>query len=205
MTAFTTIIETDIDPRSPITSALLVALRDNPLAISDGGATAPRIQAAALDQGSGVQAVTAATVRDQAATDEKFALGSVTAATLATDVSSKMVTNGYSHNHDGGDGAVIPYTGIQDGIGFVGGDVDKSSGTVGSLYMPNNTGWVADAPGWYNFATSGSGVRLRLNFSGVWVESGSPLRMGFLWSDGVNVTLAARNGAVTLEWQRMLT
>lgn len=43
MTGFTTIPDADIDADSPITTALMTALRDNPKAIQEGDPSAPRI------------------------------------------------------------------------------------------------------------------------------------------------------------------
>jgi hypothetical protein len=45
--AWTTIPNADIDQDSPITQTLMTALRDNPIAIANGDAGAPRIQAIA--------------------------------------------------------------------------------------------------------------------------------------------------------------
>ena len=49
MTTYTTVPNSDIDQDSPVTVALTTALRDNPLAIQEGDASAPKIQYAALD------------------------------------------------------------------------------------------------------------------------------------------------------------
>jgi len=49
MTTYTTITNAEIDQDSPITQPLLTALRDNPVAITEGSAGAPKVQAAALD------------------------------------------------------------------------------------------------------------------------------------------------------------
>ena len=45
MTAYVTIPDSDVDPESPITTALMTALRDNPLAIAERDATAPLVLA----------------------------------------------------------------------------------------------------------------------------------------------------------------
>lgn len=52
MTAYTAILASDIDPESPITSALMTSMRDNPIAITEGAAGAPRIQSAAFAAGA---------------------------------------------------------------------------------------------------------------------------------------------------------
>lgn len=43
MAAYTTITDTQVDPEAPITSELMTALRDNPIAIAEGATGAPRI------------------------------------------------------------------------------------------------------------------------------------------------------------------
>lgn len=48
MSTFTVIPDTDLDANSPITENIMLALRDNPLAIQQGDASAPRIQKEAL-------------------------------------------------------------------------------------------------------------------------------------------------------------
>lgn len=49
MTAYVAIPNGDIDQDSPVTQELLTALRDNPLAIAEGDASAPKIMPPALD------------------------------------------------------------------------------------------------------------------------------------------------------------
>lgn len=43
MAQYTTITDTQVDPEAPITSELMTALRDNPIAIAEGASGAPRI------------------------------------------------------------------------------------------------------------------------------------------------------------------
>lgn len=52
MTTYTSIPNTDIDQDSPVTQPLMTALRDNPIAITEGSSGAPRIVAAAIEGGS---------------------------------------------------------------------------------------------------------------------------------------------------------
>ena len=52
MTTYTTLSDADLAIDKPITQAKLRALRDNPLAISEGDATAPDIAGAAIADGS---------------------------------------------------------------------------------------------------------------------------------------------------------
>lgn len=48
MTDYTTILDTQVDPEAPITSELMTALRDNPIAITEGASGAPQVQRAAI-------------------------------------------------------------------------------------------------------------------------------------------------------------
>jgi hypothetical protein len=48
MATFTTIPDTDLDADSPITENLMLALRDNPLAIAQGDVSAPKIALSSL-------------------------------------------------------------------------------------------------------------------------------------------------------------
>ena len=48
MTDYTTITDTQVDPEAPITSELMSALRDNPIAITEGASGAPQVQRAAI-------------------------------------------------------------------------------------------------------------------------------------------------------------
>lgn len=43
MTDYTSIANSQIDPKAPVTSELMTALRDNPIAIAEGAAGAPKI------------------------------------------------------------------------------------------------------------------------------------------------------------------
>lgn len=52
MTTYTAIPGTDIDTDSPITESLMTKLRDNPIAITEGSTSAPKIQTAAYATGS---------------------------------------------------------------------------------------------------------------------------------------------------------
>jgi len=49
MTTYTTIPNSDIDQDSPVTQPLMTALRDNPIAITEGSSGAPRIANAAFN------------------------------------------------------------------------------------------------------------------------------------------------------------
>ena len=57
MTTYVTITDAQVDPEAPITSELMSALRDNPIAIAEGDASAPKIAYAAIsDALTGVSA-----------------------------------------------------------------------------------------------------------------------------------------------------
>lgn len=56
MADYNAILNAEIEPEKPVTTSLMNRLRDNPIAISEGAAGAPRIQTAAIANG----AVTAA-------------------------------------------------------------------------------------------------------------------------------------------------
>lgn len=49
MADWKTIPDTDVDPDAPVTSELMYALRDNPVAIAEGATGAPRVMGVALD------------------------------------------------------------------------------------------------------------------------------------------------------------
>lgn len=49
MTTYTVITNGEIDQDSPVTQALMTAVRDNPIAITEGASGAPRIEFAALN------------------------------------------------------------------------------------------------------------------------------------------------------------
>lgn len=58
MVDWTAISDTQVDPNAPITSELMTALRDNPIALAEGAAGATRITDAALDTGAATTAGT---------------------------------------------------------------------------------------------------------------------------------------------------
>lgn len=49
MADWKTIPDTDVDPDAPVTSELMYALRDNPVAIAEGAVGAPRVMGVSLD------------------------------------------------------------------------------------------------------------------------------------------------------------
>lgn len=61
MTAYTTIAPGDVDAESPLTTALMTALRDNPIAITEGAAGAPRIKQGALATATASGSITSPT------------------------------------------------------------------------------------------------------------------------------------------------
>ena len=58
MADWTTISDTQVDPNAPLTSELMTALRDNPIAIAQGASGATRITDAALATGAATTAGT---------------------------------------------------------------------------------------------------------------------------------------------------
>lgn len=52
MTGYNTILDTEIDPDSPITTTLIARLRDNPIALAEGSPGAPKVQQAAISPGA---------------------------------------------------------------------------------------------------------------------------------------------------------
>lgn len=88
MTAYVTIPNSDVDPESPITTSLMVALRDNPTAITEKAVGAPvlatdyvvagMIAALAVEEGDiALEAVITASINDLAVTEAKLAASSV--------------------------------------------------------------------------------------------------------------------------------
>lgn len=69
MADWTTIPDANLQPGEPLTSELMLALRDNPAAIADGATGAPRVQIEALAAGVGVwRAVQEANITTAAST-----------------------------------------------------------------------------------------------------------------------------------------
>lgn len=58
MTSYVAIANGEIDQDSPVTQALMTALRDNPIAITEGAVGAPRIVLSAIRDGLGTAAGT---------------------------------------------------------------------------------------------------------------------------------------------------
>jgi hypothetical protein len=112
MTIFTTIASTEVDAESPIVYSLKKRLRDNPLAIAEGAAGAPRFQTAALNQVASAQAVATANIRNADITTAKIGALAVSLAKVSAAISAGLVTNGSSHDHAGGDGGQVNTTSI---------------------------------------------------------------------------------------------
>lgn len=73
MTTFAAIADSDVDPESPGTTTLFTRLRDNPLAIQEGDATAPKLQTAAYATASVDQAAIGPNVVGQSEIKESSA------------------------------------------------------------------------------------------------------------------------------------
>ena len=61
MTTYRSIDPDELDHKSPVTEPLMVALADNPTAIAEGAAGAPRIRAGALDTSEATASVAVGT------------------------------------------------------------------------------------------------------------------------------------------------
>jgi hypothetical protein len=112
MATFTTIPDTDLDADSPITENLMLALRDNPLAIAQGDASAPRVQKEAL----GALSVGAYLLKT----------------TMSTQGTLTATSTGVIGNTD--------YTNVPSGrymIAFAGAVQDSTTGTIGVQFYIN--------------------------------------------------------------------
>ena len=83
--AYVNIPSSDYDPESPGSTSLFSAIINNFDGLAAGDAGAPKVQATALEQGAGSQAVITAALRDLAVTEPKIAAGAVTEGKLGTD------------------------------------------------------------------------------------------------------------------------
>jgi len=89
MTDYNNIPQADIDTDSPIDESLLERMRDNPIAITEGAAGAPKIQTAAIQDGAVTSpkipalAILTGKLADLAVTAGKIAAGAVTNAKIA--------------------------------------------------------------------------------------------------------------------------
>ena len=107
MTTYTAIPDADIDTDSPLTESLFTLIRDNPIAITEGSTGAPKIQTAALEQAGGSEAVTTATIRQNAVTQNEINASAVgrsecktgtqsLSGVLATSSTTDIVLHAYS-------------------------------------------------------------------------------------------------------------
>lgn len=87
--AWVSISNTAIDQDSPITVSLMTALRDNPAAIANGDAGAPRIQNAALATNS----VTSVKIASGAVTNSEIAVGAVQQSSISTSIGEVSQTS----------------------------------------------------------------------------------------------------------------
>ena len=78
MTTWTNI--TDLEPSKPVVTGKMTALRDNPIAITEGAAGAPKVQTAAINDG----AVTSAKIATGAVGSDEIATGAVGSSEIAT-------------------------------------------------------------------------------------------------------------------------
>ena len=138
MATFTTIPDTDLDANSPITEPMMLALRDNPVAIASGDATAPKIQTAAIQD----SAISTSKIATNAITNDKMTDNSIGNAELKKSFLAEsfwsISTGGYY---------VVPA-----GYYFV----------EGNMQIFVNSTWVATGSG---FIMS-DGVKVRIDNSG---------------------------------------
>jgi hypothetical protein len=114
-------------------------------------------------------AVTTAKIKDEAVSESKIANGAVTEKKLAENVKGKLVANGNSHDHSGGDGAKINHSSLNkdDGRnphGTTAADVGAASESYVNNYV-NTKGYAAksyvddkynDNRGYINTKTAGT-------------------------------------------------
>ena len=99
MTTFTTIASGSLAIDKPGSSTLMLALRDNPIAIIEGDATAPRIKGQAMARlGDGLDTLTVAA---SDAYTIAYGLGS-TVGTLTTTSTSNVIAHTYTMTHYSG-------------------------------------------------------------------------------------------------------
>jgi len=109
MTTYTAIIDSEIDTDSPVTESLMTRIRDNPIAISEGSAGAPKIQNAAI----ATDAVRSAQIQASAVGASEIADGSVGATELGTNsvIDAKIkISSGTSYAGTIADGANVYFT-----------------------------------------------------------------------------------------------
>ena len=139
MTDYTSIADSQIDPKAPVTSELMTALRDNPIAISEGSSGAPKIKPEALNiyLGDGASSGTTTgttnilTVTDLDALDYVLVSAS---STLSTD-NSIIASAAYSTSTNNGVsfGSSIKFA-VGNGTGsFSGAAIVDCSGSINSV------------------------------------------------------------------------
>lgn len=102
--AWVSISNTAIDQDSPITVSLMTALRDNPAAIANGDAGAPKVQTAGINDA----AVTTAKIADLAVSNGKLGSGCITIGKFAAPAASSAYTLYYQYiDGDTGSSATI--------------------------------------------------------------------------------------------------
>ena len=107
--AWTNIPDGDVDPESPITTSLMVALRDNPEGIAGGAGGAPKIITGAIT--------------DLAVTTAKLAAGAATAAKVG-NLPVSQITSGI-------------FAIVRGGTGVATGDFGNTKSIAGKQNLPN--------------------------------------------------------------------
>lgn len=104
MTTYTAIPNTSIDIDSPVTQPLMTALRDNPIAISEGSSGAPKVQPEALElvYGSGSASGTATLISVYDLDDVNYILTEGEGTVTSTPSASRNTNIEYRTSTDNG-------------------------------------------------------------------------------------------------------
>jgi len=137
LTTYTTIANTEIDQDSPVTQPLMTALRDNPLAIAEGDASAPDIGGAVAALAYGGIGTYVWATRTGTTTDVTGG-STVAGSTLIPTGATKTVT--HSGAASAGDTTLATGTALS-GTWRCMGDYDHSA-TNGSIGGTGSTLWL---------------------------------------------------------------
>jgi hypothetical protein len=197
MTAYTTISDSEVSPESCLKESLYQRLANNPIAMTEGAAGAPKVLSGGLQTGASA-AVTTATMRDGCFTTAKISNATLAVNKLDASGQQKLVPNGDAHNHASYLGA-----GGGDPLGnaafaadaFRGAKVypnlmqDRNGNVInGRWTLPPNTAYTP-AQGFYNIVmdwnTVSDNVVLIMIFPGQPFSSINAWTNGLFWFDGL--------------------
>lgn len=108
MADWTTITDTQVDPKAPVTSELMTALRDNPIAIAQGATGATKIELAAMAHAGAVGAIGTYAFLVPTGGDTDYSAGSTLAGT-------SLRYAGVQYNNASTSWATIVLSGTPDG------------------------------------------------------------------------------------------